>query len=337
MGERILIWGAGAIGGTVGAFLGAAGHDVTFVDTDAAHVAAIRAEGLRISGPIATLALRAPAFLPGELNGSWDRIFLCVKSQFTREASRALLPHLAPDGYVLSLQNGLCEGMIADVVGAPRVVGAFINFGADWIAPGRVLFANHGAVVLGEMDGRITDRLRALHGLMLEFAPHAIMTEEIAGYLWGKLGYACFLFAQALGDLGIADCLERPELLPLWRALGAEVNAVAAAIGVTPRGFNGYDPASFAPGAPPDAAAASVAAMVAFNRPNAKTHSGIWRDIAVRKRSTEVDAQIVPIAGIGAAHGVDCPTVRRLVDLIHAIEQGRLAQSDANLLTLMGR
>ena len=172
---------------------------------------------------------------------------------------------------------------------------------------------------------------------MLEFAPHAIMTEEIAGYLWGKLGYACFLFAQALGDLGIADCLERPELLPLWRALGAEVNAVAAAIGVTPRGFNGYDPDAFAPGAPAEAAAASVAAMVAFNRPNAKTHSGIWRDIAVRKRGTEVDAQIAPIAEIGAAHGVDCPTVRRLVDLIHAIEQGRLAQSDANLLTLMGR
>lgn len=337
MRERILIWGAGAIGGTIGAFLSASGHDITFIDTDVAHVSAIRAEGLKISGPVAALTLRAPAFLPDELSGTWDRIFLCVKSQFTREASRALLPHLAPDGYVLSLQNGLCEGMIADIVGAARVVGAFINFGADWIAPGQVLFANHGAVVLGEMDGRITDRLRTLHGLMLEFAPHAIMTEEIAGYLWGKLGYACFLFAQALGDLGIADCLERPELLPLWRALGVEVNAVAAAIGVTPHGFNGYEPISFIPGAPQDAAAASVAAMVAFNRPNAKTHSGIWRDIAVRKRGTEVDAQIAPIAEIGMAHDVDCPTVRRLVDLIHAIEQGRLAQSDANLLTLMGQ
>ncbi len=335
MGERILIWGAGAIGGTIGACLGAAGHDITFVDTDAAHIAAIRAEGLRLSGPIATMTQRVPAFLPGELSGTWDRIFLCVKSQFTEAASRALLPHLTEDGYVLSLQNGLCEGVIAGVVGAPRVVGAFINFGADWIGPGQVLFANHGAVVLGEMDGRITDRLRALHGLMLEFAPHAIMTEDIAGYLWGKLGYACFLFAQALGDLGIADCLERPELLPLWQALGAEVNAVAAAIGVTPRGFNGYDPAGFVPGAAADAAAASVAAMVAFNRPNAKTHSGIWRDIAVRKRRTEVDAQILPIAEVGAAHGVDCPTVRRLVELIHAIEQGKLAQADANLLTLM--
>ena len=336
MPDRILIWGAGAIGGTVGAWLSAAGHDITFVDADAAHVAAIREGGLRISGPIAQFTVQAPAFLPAEVSGTWDHIHLCVKSQFTEAASRALLPHLAADGYVLSLQNGLCEGVIAGVVGAPRVVGAFINFGADWIAPGQVLFANHGAVVLGEMDGRITDRLRALHATMLEFAPHAIMTEDIAGYLWGKLGYACFLFAQALGDLGIADCLERPELLPLWRALGGEVNAVAAAIGVTPRGFNGYEPAAFAAGAGEAAARASVAAMVAFNRPNAKTHSGIWRDIAVRRRQTEVDAQILPIAEVGAAHGVDCPTVRRLVSLIHAIEQGRRAQSDANLLVLMG-
>jgi 2-dehydropantoate 2-reductase len=229
----------------------------------------------------------------------------------------------------------LCEDIIAEVVGRERVIGAFINFGADWQAPGEVMFANHGAVVLGELDGRITDRLRALHALMLLFAPHAIMTEDIASYLWGKLVYGAFLFAQATGDLGIADCLARPELLPLWRRLGAEINAVAAAIGVTPRGFNGYEPEAFMPGASEDAARASVAAMVAFNRPNAKTHSGIWRDIAVRKRRTEVDAQIAPIVAIGAKAGVPTPTVAALVAMIHEIEQGRRAQSDANLNELL--
>ncbi len=335
MPDRILVWGAGAIGGTIGAYLAAAGHDITCVDVDAAHVAAIRGSGLRITGPIAQFAIQAPAFLPTELQGTWDKVYLCVKAQHTTAAAQALLPHLAPDGYVLSLQNGLCEGLIAEVVGASRVIGAFINFGADWQSPGEVLFANHGAVVLGEMDGRITPRLQALHATLLQFAPHAIVTNDINAYLWGKLGYACFLFAQALGDLGIADCLARPELLPLWIALGGEVNAVAAAIGVEPRGFNGYDPRAFAPGASAAEAKASVDAMVAFNRPNAKTHSGIWRDIAVRKRTTEVDVQIAPIAATGAAHGVACPVVQRLVDLIHAVERGERRQSDANLLSLM--
>ena len=336
MPERILIWGAGAIGGTVGAYLRAAGHDIAFVDVDRAHVAAIRDKGLQITGPIARFSVNAPAFTPDEVTGTWDRIFLCVKAQHTEDATRALAPHLAPGGYVLSLQNGLCEDIIAGVIGREHVIGAFINFGADWHGPGEILFANHGAVVLGELDGASTERLKALHALLLGFAPHAIMTDDIASYLWGKLVYGAFLFAQATGDLGIADSLARPELLPLWRALGSEINAVATALGVKPRGFNGYEPAAFMPGVnDPSAAKASIDAMVAFNRPNAKTHSGIWRDIAVRKRRTEVDAQIEPIVAIAAQHGVKTPTVARLVDMIHEIEQGKRRQSDANLPELM--
>lgn len=75
--------------------------------------------------------------------------------------------------------------------------------------------------------------------------------------------------------------------------------------------------------------------MVAFNRPNAKTHSGVWRDIAIRKRPTEVDVQILPAAEIGEAHGVDCSTTRRLVAMIHEIEAGRRSLSDDNLVELM--
>ena len=143
------------------------------------------------------------------------------------------------------------------------------------------------------------------------------------------------LFAQALGDKGIADCLARPELLPLWRALGGEAVSVALAEGVEPRGFNGFDPAAFRPGATEAEARASVDAMVAFNRPSAKTHSGVWRDLAVRKRRTEVDVQIAPIAEIGARHGLPCPTIRKLVSLIHEAEAGQRRLSDGNLLELL--
>ncbi len=143
------------------------------------------------------------------------------------------------------------------------------------------------------------------------------------------------LFAQALGNLGIADCLARPELLPAWRALGGKAVAVALAEGVQPRGFNGFDPDAFRPGATAEAAQASVAAMVAFNRPSAKTHSGVWRDLAIRKRRTEVDVQIAPIVEIGARHGLPCPAISRLVALIHEVEQGRRVLSDDNLLELL--
>lgn len=330
----MLVWGAGAIGGTVGAYLARAGHDVTFVDIVPEHVAAIRGPGLHIHGPVEDFTIQAPALLPGEVSGAWDKVFLCVKAHHTAEACRALLPHLAADGYVLSLQNGLCETIIAGIAGAERTVGAFVNFGADWMGPGSILYGNRGAVVLGEIDGADTPRLHQLYQLMRDFEPDAITTPDIWSYLWGKLGYGAMLFAQALGDASIADCLARPELLPAWRALGGEAVAVALAEGVQPRGFNGFDPAAFRPGASKAEAAASVAAMVAFNRPSAKTHSGVWRDLAVRRRRTEVDVQIAPIVEIGAKHGLPCPTIARLVALIHEVEAGR-PQSDALLLELL--
>ncbi len=333
--NRILIWGAGAIGGSVGAWLSRAGHDVTLVDVVPEHVAAIRAEGLRITGPVENFTVHLPAFLPEEVEGTWQHVFLAVKAHHTQEACRALTPHLAQTGYVLSLQNGLCETIIQRIVGRDRTMGAFVNFSADWMAPGEIMFGGRGAVVLGEVTGRMTARLAALHAVMRDFEPDAITTDAIWGYLWGKLGYGAMLFAQALGQLGIADCLARPELLPLWRALGREAMEVTLAEGVAPNGFNGFDPAAFMPNAPETAARASVAAMVAFNRPNAKTHSGVWRDLAIRKRRTEIDVQIAPIATIGARHGLACPTVRRLVDMIHEVENGTRAMTDDNLLELM--
>jgi len=337
-GDPILVWGAGAIGGTVGAFLVRAGHDVTFVDIVEEHVRAIAApgRGLAIRGPVAEFSVTAPAFLPSELTGVWRKVFLCVKAHHTQAATTALLPHLASDGYVLSLQNGLCETVIAPIVGRERTMGAFVNFSADWMGPGEVLYGNRGAVVLGELDGRITGRLVSLHRLMLDVDDRAVMTDNIWGYLWGKLAYGAMLFAQATGQDSIAGALANPSLFPLWLGLGREVMAVAAAEGVRAEGFNGFDPDAFRPGGTEAAAKASIAAMVAFNRTSAKTHSGVWRDLAVRKRRTEVDAQLVPVSVIARRHGLATPLIDRLVAMIHEIEDGRRPMTDANLLELAG-
>jgi 2-dehydropantoate 2-reductase len=337
MNERILIWGAGAIGGTIGAYLVRAGHDVTFVDIDRAHVEAIRdpSRGLSITGPVDQFTVSAPALLPEEVDGEWPRIFVAVKAHHTRDACEALLPHLAAHGYVLSLQNGLCEKLIAQMVGPARTVGAFVNFGADWIKPGEIHYGNRGAVVVGEIDGEHTPRISTLHDEIRQFEPDAILTKEIFSYLWGKLAYGSLLFAQAVGQLGIADCLERPELLPLWRDMASEVMRVAQAEGVRPRGFNGFEPSAFEPGASESAARESVAAMVAFNRPNAKTHSGVWRDLAVRKRRTEVDMQLKPVVDTGRLHGIACTKLEALVRTIHEIENGERDLSDHNLNELL--
>ncbi len=325
MSDPILIWGAGAVGGVIGATLARAGHDVRMVDIVADHVAAMR-EGLVIEGPVDAFTQALPSDTPKSLQGRFRRIFLAVKAHHTEGALEMLEPHLAPDGYVISAQNGLNERAIAARLGADRTMGCFVNFGADWLEPGRILYGNRAAIAVGELDGRETDRAREIHALLRLVEPDAVLTDNIWGYLWGKMGYGALLFATALTPMSMSDAMAHPGHRPVYRALGQEIMRLARAEGVRPLGFNGFDPDAFLHG---DEAAitASLDAMVAHNRKTAKTHSGIWRDLAVRRRKTEVDAQMGIMIGIAARHGLAVPVVAGVVDLIHDIEAGRRAQS----------
>ena len=332
---EVLIWGAGAIGGTLGAYFTRAGHEVVYVDIAEEHVEALNDRGLELEGPIDTFTVPAKAFTPDTLQGRYRCVLLCTKAHHTRDAVRALEPHLSPDGYVVSVQNGLNEEEIAEVVGEERTVGAFVNFGADYLAPGRIHYGGRGAVVLGELDGKMTARLKHLHTLFLTFDDNAVTTPNIFGFLWGKLAYGAMLFATALTNESIADALAAPEYRPVFTEMAREPLRVAAAKGIQPEGFNGFDPQAFMPGSGQAEAETSLNEMVAFNRGSAKTHSGIWRDLAVRKRPTEADAQLGPIVRYGEEEGVATPLTRKTIELIHEIEAGERELSLENLELLL--
>jgi ketopantoate reductase len=205
-------------------------------------------------GPIDAFNVAVEARLPADVEGTYDRVFLCVKAHHTAAAMMRLAPHVATGGYVASLQNGLNADVIAPIVSPARTIAAFINFGAD--------------------------------------APH-------------------------------------PRRL--YRQIAAETVAVASALSIQPLGFNGYRPEAFERGAPWAATEASLAEMVAHNARSAKTHSGIWRDLAIRKRQTEVDAQLGPIVRFGEQYRIDTPAIRRLIAMIHEIELGKRPLAWENL------
>ena len=321
--EPILIWGAGAIGGVLGAYWARAGIPVMMVDIEADHVRACRSTGLHISGPVEDFRQVVPALVPDELKGRFRTIVLAVKAHATPRALTMLLPHLADDGVVLSAQNGLNELTIAEAVGEARTMGCFVNFGADWLGPGEILFGNRAAVVVGEIDGSVRERTQQMHRDLCVFEPDAVLTDNIWGYLWGKLAYGAMLFATALTADSMSANFADPRRFIVFDRLAREVMAVASARGVVPIGFNGFDPACFAPGASEAGARASIAALAEFNRHTAKTHSGIYRDLAVRRRKTEVDPQIGVIATLGRAAGIATPAITQLVALVHDIEDGR--------------
>ncbi|MGH2405042.1 MAG: ketopantoate reductase family protein, partial [bacterium] len=181
----LTIVGAGAIGGITGAHLARAGHRVQFVERDREHAEAIRSDGLQIAGK-SEFTVKVPVYSPDAVPAPIRVLILAVKTLHTREALEPLVPLLSRDGYVVSMQNGLEEAKIAALVGPQRTVGAFLTFGGYFERPGRLIYSGAGSLRVGELDGRITQRVQALANALSDFHP-AEPTDNIQGLLWGKL------------------------------------------------------------------------------------------------------------------------------------------------------
>ena len=111
-------------------------------------------------------------------------------------------------------------------------------------------YGGRGAVVVGEIDRRVTVRTTAIRDAWRDFDERAIATANIFGYLWSKEAYGAMLFATALTNESIADALAMPEHRDLYIALAREILAVAAAREVTLEAFDGFDPTAYLPHAP---------------------------------------------------------------------------------------
>jgi 2-dehydropantoate 2-reductase len=304
---KITIIGAGAIGGTLGARMFRDGHDITLCDADPEYVAAIQKDGLRIEGPVEEFTVRVPAITPDELPDTIEHAIVAVKSLHSQSAADLLRDRLAPDGYVLTVQNGLTADAMIEAVGKERVLSSFVNFGADVMGPGRVMQGNVGTFRVGEIDGgEITPRVREL----AEALPYAEPTDNVLGYLWGKEAYGAMMWAGAVSDLSIAETLETPAYRPVMIAIAEEVLAQAP---VKVESFDGFVP---------DDLEGSLDRLAELNRKSAKSHSGIYRDLMIRKRKTEVDEVHKDFQG---------PIFDRVVEMIHDIEQGRRTCEVRNL------
>jgi 2-dehydropantoate 2-reductase len=329
----ITVFGAGAIGGITGAALARAGHDVLLVDRATDHVAAMNARGLTIERRDGTDTVPVRAIPPDALGFGLELVLLAVKSQDTDGALSVLAPRLTPDGAIVSLQNGLNEERIAAAVGARRTVGCLVNWAADWTAPGRIVHGGEGALVLGELDGRPSARVSALAKLLDVVAPTRV-TDNILGYTWAKHVYGALLVATAVVDAHVYEVVERsPQVQRMLIALVIESMRVAEAAGIRLEPFDEYDPADYRAAARGDAAAAAraMAIIARHYRAHTKTKTGIWRDLAVRRRKTEVGALLGATVAKGRALGIAMPLTERLIAVIEELETGRRVMSWDNI------
>lgn len=332
------IIGAGAIGGIVGAHLARAGHQIRFIENNAAHVEAIRRGGFHLHGA-SEIAIQPEVFLPTEVRGPLRHVLLAVKARHTMQALEPLAKLLAPDGYVVSLQNGLEESKIASLVGESRTIGAFITFGGHYREPGDVWYGGPGSFRVGELNGEITPRLTALRDALSAVQP-VETTTNIFGFLWAKMALGAVYFATALVSADVPETYSQPDYRVMLGGLAGEVVRVAEAGGVQVESCDGFDPKVFrlhAPGTDAEIAATWDGQFRYWSRYQGG-RTGVWRDLAQHKRPTEVNEQINSVVEIARQRGIAVPRLEALVRLIRGAEAGQpLGWHNLDELTALDR
>ena len=199
-GKRIVVVGAGAIGGYTGALMARGGEDVTLIDAWPEHVEYIRQHGMQLTGltPQETHSIKVPALHISDVQqfaakGPIDIAFISVKSYDTEWATHLIKPYLAPGGYVVSLQNCINEERIAAIVGWGKVLGTIVSLLASELhAPGHVKRTmpmggdRYTTYRVGEVHGRITPRAEEVAHI-LKHADSSKVTANLWGERWTKL------------------------------------------------------------------------------------------------------------------------------------------------------
>ena len=251
---RICIFGAGAIGGTIGARLALAGHEVSLV-ARGAHLAALRADGLTLlHGQDRHVVRLAASDNPADL-GAQDAVIIALKSHSLVAAVGGLAPLLGPDTAVVTAMNGVpwwffddwggalagttlksCDGdgRIAAAIASRRVIGGVVFLAADVPAPGVVRHNSGTRLVLGEPSHRASPRVDALVAALAGAGFEATASDNIRRELWLKLlGNVCFNPVSTLTGASTDLMLDDPHMAALFAAMMREAIAVAAALGLS--------------------------------------------------------------------------------------------------------
>ena len=185
---KIAVIGAGAMGSLFGAYLAKAGAAVTVVDVWPEHVAAIRGQGLTLSEAAGDEVVRLDAALGTGGMEPVDLVILFVKSAATQAAATDAAALLRPGGRVLTLQNGLGNAeVIAEIVGAERVLAGTTAQGATLLGPGRVRHGGRGETHIGRLSGEVDAFCHEVAALLTNAGLPTVVEPDVRSLIWGKL------------------------------------------------------------------------------------------------------------------------------------------------------
>ena len=328
---KTVVLGAGSIGMIAGALMAKNGGDVTLVDANRDHVAAINAKGARITG-FMDETIPVQAVTPDKMSGRYDLVLYAVKQTYNEAALTALLPHLHEKSLVATMQNGVPEPAVAKYVGESRLLGCPVGWGATWLGPGvseltserdkmTISLGTHGAVPPPAVDAVKMELSR-----ICEIEP----VENLVGVRWTKLIVNATMSGMSAvigGTFG--DVLDNEKALTCVAHIGDEAIRAAAAAGIRLEPMQGHDI---------NILAFKTAEEMNFRReiyklifgPHRQLRASMLQDLD-RGVRTEIDAINGVICETGRRHGVATPVNDEVVAVVHDAEAGRVRPS-ASLL-----
>lgn len=325
---RILVMGAGAIGGTVTACLSRVGADVTAVTTNEAIYQAVREHGFRTSGEGGRRSVRGRIELGVPAGERFDVVLLATQPPQVEGAARAALPALADAGAIVCFQNGLCESRVAGIAGPARVVGGIVAWGASMPEPGLYDRTAAGGFTLGRLAGPPDDSLRAVAALLEAVGPVEV-TDNLLGARWSKLALNCAVSSlgtiggDRLGPLVRVRRYRRlaleifTEVVDVARAEGVRLEKVAGTIDLEWIALSAADRAASASAALTAKHALLLAVGLRYRRLRSSMLSAIERG-----RVPAIDFLNGEVVTYAARHGQAAPVNAAVVDAVHALARG---------------
>ncbi|HVC53903.1 MAG TPA: ketopantoate reductase family protein [Stellaceae bacterium] len=349
--KKIAIVCTGAVGGYAGAHMVKAGEDVTFIDFWPEHVEHMKAHGLTITHlkdvepftvPVRALHVTEAQHLAKE--PPIDIAFVCTKSYDTAWAATLIKQYLAPDGYMVSLQNCMNEETIAGVVGWGKTLGSIassITVGLN--EPGHVARAggkhgsHHTVFRVGEVHGRHTQRAQEVRDLLAN-ADSAVVTENLWGERWSKL------VTNVMGN-GLSACtgmitrdlVKNDVIRHFSNRLGSEAIRVGQALGYTFDEVSHLDPEMIARSGEGDAEAQRIIdehRLAEANRPGGGEHRPSMGQDMVKGRRTEIGFLNGFVVQKGKEVGIEAPTNAILTDIVTRVERGELKPDPKHITDL---
>ena len=329
---RVAIYGAGSLGTILGAFISKAGVPIELINRNKAHVEALKTKGAQVVGTM-NFCQPVVAYTPSEMSGTYDIVFLMTKQQHNPEVVTMLKDFLAPDGVLVTFQNGLPEMQIAEILGEERVLGCTVAWGATLQSPGVCELTSEPDALsysLGAISAKRSKHFNQVKEL-LELMGKVDVEENFIGTRWSKLLInAAFSGMSAVLGCTFGEAAGPKDSRRIVQALIKECIDVCQAGGIRIEPVQGKDIVKLLDYSHPLKRAFSFFIIPIAIRKHAKLKASMLQDLE-KGKLTEVDAINGAVSDYGRRVGCPTPMNVRVVEIIHRIEKGELKPDFSNL------